>query len=433
MTLNLPPRPATDLLLDHDAITAEDAYRVVRAALDTDGDPRMNLATFTTTFMEPEAARLLAEAACLNMADRNTSPDGVGTAPALAMEAACLRTLAALWHAPDPRDAVGCSTVGSSEACMLGGLALKRRWRARGGTGMPNLVLGANVQVCWLKFCNYFDVEARVLDLDDDLVLDPAAVAAACDDATIGVVAVLGSTLDGSYDPVALIAAALDDLAAAGGPDVAVHVDAASGGMVAPFLEPALVWDFRLPRVVSINTSGHKYGLVYPGLGWALWRDRAALPDELVFSINYLGGELRTFGLNFSRPAAGVVGQYYEFVREGFAGLYEVLAGMRDVAAGLAGALAASPQLRVVSRGEHVPVVAFAVAEDAGFDAFALSAELYELGWQVPAYTLPGRHRDRAVLRVVCRRDLSPTLAARLVADLRASGRVLAAARPKAG
>ena len=219
------------------------------------------------------------------------------------MERRCVNILARLWSA-EGAGATGCSTTGSSEACMLGGLALKWRWRQRRtAAGLPsdrpNLVMGTNVQVCWEKFCRYFDVEARQVPVGPVATcLTPEGAAKACDENTIGVVAVLGSTFDGVYEPVAEIAGALDALAAGGGPDVPMHVDGASGGMVAPFLDPDLAWDFRIPRVQSINVSGHKFGLVYPGVGWILWRDAEALPDDLVFKVNYLGGEMPTFALN---------------------------------------------------------------------------------------------------------------------------------------
>ncbi len=224
--------------------------------------------------------------------------------------------------------------------------------------------MGANVQVCWEKFCNYWEVEART-GADGGRPLPPRREHEAvkrCDENTIGVVAILGSTFDGSYEPVADIAAALDELAASGGPDVPMHVDAASGGMVAPFLDPDLVWDFRLPRVASINTSGHKYGLVYPGVGWAIWRDAAALPEDLVFQVNYLGGEMPTFALNFSRPGAEVIAQYYTFFRLGFEGMRAVQQASRDVATTLAAEIEAMDEYRLITRGDQLPVFAFTTA-----------------------------------------------------------------------
>jgi glutamate decarboxylase len=303
---------------------------------------------------------------------------------------------------------------------MLAGLALKRRWR---GTGRPNLVMGANVQVCWDKFCRYWDVEPRLVPMEGSRYhLDAESAVARVDENTIGVVAILGSTFDGSYEPVAEIAGALDSLAARGGPDVPIHVDGASGAMIAPFLDPDLVWDFQLPRVASINTSGHKYGLVYPGVGWVLWRDMAALPRELIFYVNYLGGEMPTFTLNFSRPGAEVAAQYYNFFRLGRSGYRAVQQASRDVATYLAGEVEQFAEFQLITRGDELPVFAFTTTgEVRGWDVFAVSRVLRERGWQVPAYTFPENRQDLAVLRVVCRNGFSRDLADLLLADLKAA------------
>jgi glutamate decarboxylase len=308
---------------------------------------------------------------------------------------------------------------------MLGGLALKWRWRARvpDPARRPNLVMGANVQVCWEKFCRYWEVEPRIVPMSGERFhLDAASAVAQCDENTIGVVAILGSTFDGSYEPVAEIAAALDALAASGGPDVPIHVDGASGAMIAPFLDEELVWDFRLDRVASINTSGHKYGLVYPGVGWVLWRDQAALPEDLIFKVNYLGGEMPTFALNFSRPGAEVVAQYYNFFRLGRSGYRAVQQAARDVAMFLAEGVAAMPEFRLITRGDELPVFAFTTTEQVtGWDVFALSRAMREHGWQLPAYTFPADRSDLSVLRVVCRNGFSHDLAEVFLTHLRAA------------
>jgi glutamate decarboxylase len=308
---------------------------------------------------------------------------------------------------------------------MLGGLALKRRWmRAnaeRYASGArPNLVMGINVQVCWEKFCNFWEVEPRLVPMQGDRYhLDGETAAAQCDENTIGVVAVLGSTMDGSYEPVPEICAALDALQERTGLDIPVHVDGASGAMIAPFLDPELEWDFRQPRVASINTSGHKYGLVYPGVGWALWRDREALPDELVFKVNYLGGDMPTFALNFSRPGAEVVAQYYNFLRLGRQGYHTVQQASRDVARHLADGVAETGAFRLLTRGDELPVFAFTTESDVkSFDVFDVSRRLRERGWQVPAYTFPADRTDLAVIRIVCRNGFSVDLADLLLADL---------------
>lgn len=395
------------------------AYQLVHDELMLDGNSRLNLATFVTTWMEPQAGVLMAECRDKNMIDKDEYPR---TAE---LERRCVAMLADLWHAPDPAAAVGCSTTGSSEACMLAGMALKRRWAKKNAdrypaTARPNLVMGVNVQVCWEKFCDFWEVEARLVPMEGDRYhLDAASAAALCDENTIGVVAVLGSTFDGSYEPVAEICAALDELQARTGLDVPVHVDGASGAMVAPFLDEDLVWDFRLPRVSSINTSGHKYGLVYPGVGWALWRGVEELPEELVFRVNYLGGDMPTFALNFSRPGAQVVAQYYTFLRLGREGYRAVQQTSRDVARGLAERIEAMGDFRLLTRGDQLPVFAFTTAPDVtSFDVFDVSRRLRERGWLVPAYTFPAHREDLSVLRIVCRNGFSADLAGLLVEDL---------------
>ncbi|MEU1076730.1 MULTISPECIES: glutamate decarboxylase [unclassified Streptomyces] len=400
------------------------AYQLVHDELMLDGNSRLNLATFVTTWMEPQAAVLMAECRDKNMIDKDEYPR---TAE---LERRCVAMLADLWHAPDPAGAVGCSTTGSSEACMLAGMALKRRWAKRnadrypGRDAVPNLVMGVNVQVCWEKFCAFWEVEARQVPMEGDRFhLDPQAAAELCDENTIGVVGILGSTFDGSYEPIAELCAALDALQERTGLDVPVHVDGASGAMVAPFLDEDLVWDFRLPRVSSVNTSGHKYGLVYPGVGWALWRSAEELPEELVFRVNYLGGDMPTFALNFSRPGAQVVAQYYTFLRLGREGFRAVQRTTRDVARSLADRIEALGDFRLLTRGTELPVFAFTTAPEVKrFDVFDVSRRLRERGWLVPAYSFPPHREDLSVLRVVCRNGFSSDLAGMLVEDL---GRLL--------
>jgi glutamate decarboxylase len=384
------------------------AYQIVHDELMLDGNARLNLATFVTTWMEPTAEGLMAECFDKNMIDKDEYPRTA------ALEERCVRMLAELWHAPDPHAVIGCSTTGSSEACMLAGLAMKRRWQHRRraadlSTDRPNIVMGANVQICWEKFANYWDVEARVVPMDGDRFhLDAATAVAFCDENTIGVVAVLGSTFDGSYEPVAEICAALDEHH----PDVPVHVDGASGAMIAPFCDPGLEWDFRLARVASINTSGHKYGLVYPGVGWVVWRDTDALPEDLIFRVNYLGGDMPTFALNFSRPGAQVVAQYYNFLRLGFDGYRRVQQYCRDVATSLSARIAAMGPFRLLTRGDELPVFAFTLDADVtGYSVFDVSAHLREAGWLVPAYTFPENRTDLSVLRVVVRNGMTHDLA----------------------
>ena len=309
---------------------------------------------------------------------------------------------------------------------MLGGLALKWRWRERmkaagKPTDRPNLVTGINVQVCWEKFCRYWDVEPRLVTMEGERYhLGAEEAAAQCDENTIGVVAVLGSTFDGSYEPIAKICSALDELAASGGPDVPVHVDGASGGFIAPFVQPELEWDFRLPRVQSINASGHKYGLVYPGVGWAIWRDKEALPQDLVFDVNYLGGSMPTFALNFSRPGSEVIAQYFMFVSLGAQGYRAVQRGSSAVAQHIARGIADVGPYRLLTDGSDLPVFAFTLAPEVkNYTVFDVSARLREGGWLVPAYTFPEKREDLSVLRVVVRAGMSRDMADLFLASVR--------------
>ncbi|HEY0346284.1 MAG TPA: glutamate decarboxylase [Solirubrobacteraceae bacterium] len=406
------------LRLPEGSLDPRSAYLAVHDELMLDGNPRLNLATFVTTWMEPEARQLIDESLDKNLIDKDEYPR---TAE---LERRCVNMLADLWHG-QPEHAMGCSTTGSSEACMLAGMALERRWRARragsdGHGARPNLVFGANVQVVWEKFCRYWDVEPRAVAVGDGAThLTPEGAAAACDENTIGVVAIFGSTFDGSYEPVAGIAAALDRLQADRGVDVPVHVDAAGGGFIAPFLDPDLEWDFRLERVASINASGHKYGLVYPGVGWALWREAGMVPEELVFRVDYLGGDMPTFSLNFSRPGAQVVAQYYMFVRLGREGYRRLHAVSRANARWLAGRVAEIGPFELVSDGSDLPVFAFRMRDGVDrYTVYDVSRELRVDGWLVPAYPMPEGMSDVDVLRVVVRSGFSRDLASLFLESL---------------
>ncbi|MDQ1321596.1 MAG: glutamate decarboxylase [Actinomycetota bacterium] len=458
-TGRLSTEPIPSLRLPIEPMEPAAAYRFIHDELMLDGSSRLNLATFVTTWMDPEAEKLMAETFDKNMIDKDEYP---ATA---AIESRCVSMVADLFHAENLRDddaasAVGVSTVGSSEAVMLGGLALKWRWKqrvaARAGkdgagkdgagkdedawkTRTPNLVMGANVQVVWEKFCRYFEVEPRYLPMAEDrYVITPEQVVAAVDEDTIGVVGILGTTYTGELEPIAEICAALDALEKQTGLDIPVHVDAASGGFVVPFLQPDLKWDFRLPRVASINVSGHKYGLTYPGIGFVVWRNAEQLPEELVFRVNYLGGDMPTFTLNFSRPGNQVVAQYYNFLRLGRAGYTQVMQTLSETARWFSDQLSRSHHFEVISDGSQIPVVAFRLAGGAadsaggaadsaggpdggpGFNEFDVSTSLRSYGWQVPAYTMPDGAEDVTVLRVVVREGFSADLARSLWADLQA-------------
>jgi glutamate decarboxylase len=396
------------------------AYDLLSNELLLDGAARLNLATFVTTWMPPHAAKLMAETADKNMIDKDEYPQ---TAE---FERRCVNIVGRLWHASPDVDVTGTSTTGSSEAAMLGGMALKWRWRDRMKAAgkphdKPNLVMGVNVQVCWDKFCRYWEVEPRLVPMEGDryhLTADEAVKYV--DENTIGVVAILGSTFDGSYEPVAEICAALDRLAAGGGPDVPVHVDGASGGFVAPFAQPDLVWDFQLPRVHSINASGHKYGLVYPGVGWAIWRDAEKLPRDLVFDVNYLGGSMPTFALNFSRPGSEVIAQYFMFLSLGMEGYRVVQRASSAVAQHIAHEIESLGSYRLITDGSELPVIAFTTAPGLeNYSVFDVSARLREFGWLVPAYTFPADREDLSVLRVVVRAGMTHDMADLFLADLR--------------
>ena len=393
-------------------------YDLLRDELLLDGQSRLNLATFVTTWMDDHARRLMSETFDKNMIDKDEYPQ---TAE---IEMRCVNILSRLWNASAREEATGCSTTGSSEAAMLGGMAMKWRWRAKRkldgqSSDKPNMVMGINVQVCWEKFCRYWEVEPRFVPMEGDrYCLDAAEAMKLVDENTIGVVAILGSTFDGRYEDVKAVNDALTKLNAEKGLDVPIHVDGASGGFVAPFLTPDLEWDFRLPLVKSINTSGHKYGLVFPGVGWVIWRDKQELPEDLVFHCNYLGGDLPNFALNFSRPGNQVVAQYYNFLRLGHEGYREVHQASQDVALYLSGKLAKMGPFQLISDGSDLPVFAFACKDGGNFSVFDLSDKLRERGWLIPAYTFPKNREDLAVCRIVCKEGFSRDMADALMQDV---------------
>ncbi|MBY5161327.1 glutamate decarboxylase [Salsipaludibacter albus] len=414
--LNQAPIPRHELPDGENSPTA--VYRLIHDELLLDGSSRLNMATFVTTWMEPEADRLMAETFDKNMIDKDEYPQ---TAE---IERRCVNIVANLFHAPADGDAIGVSTIGSSEAVMLAGLAMKWRWRkareaAGAPTDRPNMVMGSNVQVVWEKFCRYWDVEPRYVPVTTDrFVVDPDEVMARVDADTIGVIPILGTTFTGEFEPIEEIHDRVVAFNDEHDLDVPIHVDAASGGFVAPFIHPDLAWDFRLPQVKSINVSGHKYGLTYPGIGFAIWRSADDLPEDLVFHVNYLGGDMPTFTLNFSRPGNQVVGQYYNFVRLGREGYTRIMEALRDVAMHLSSHIAAMPAFEVISDGSAIPVLSFRMADDQPFTVFHVSERLRAGGWQVPAYTMPPDAEEVAVLRIVVREGLSMDLANGLLEDL---------------
>jgi glutamate decarboxylase len=399
------------------------AERLINDELMLDGNARLNLATFVTTWMEPQAEALMAASFDKNMIDKDEYP---ATAE---IERRCVNIVADLFHAHSDgeSDAIGVSTTGSSEAVMLGGLAMKWRWRKRreaaGEDGSrPNLILGSNVQVVWEKFCRYWDVEPRYIPVEHGrYVITPGDVLSRIDENTIGVVAILGTTYTGEFEPIKEIHDAVVANNTAKGLAVPIHIDAASGGFVAPFLHPDLEWDFRLPNIHSINVSGHKYGLVYPGVGFVVWRGADDLPEELIFHVNYLGGDMPTFTLNFSRPGNQIVGQYYNFLRLGRSGYTRVMETLQGVATTVSARIAEIGPFSIVSDGSAIPVLSFEVSSDVPYTAYDISDRLRYHGWQVPAYTMPDNATDVVVLRIVIREGFTRDLGEALIADLQSA------------
>ena len=411
--------PVPKYELPDNEMTADNAYQLIHDELMLDGNARLNLATFVTTWMEPEAEKLMAETFDKNMIDKDEYPQTA------AIEERCINMVARLFNSSEQEEAVGASAIGSSEAVMLAGMAMKWRWRARRKSAgkpsdKPNLIMGSNVQVVWEKFCRYWDVEPRYIPIEKGrYVIRPEDVIERIDENTIGAVAILGTTFTGEFEPIEAIHDAIVAHNEKSGFDVPLHVDAASGGFVAPFLDPDLRWDFRLPQVKSINTSGHKYGLVYPGIGWVVWRDAKELPEELVFHVNYLGGDMPTFTLNFSRPGNQIVGQYYNFLRLGRSGYTRIMQALRENATWLAKQISELDPFELLSNGSAMPVFAFALKGNSAYSVFDISNRLRERGWQVPAYTMPADAEDLAVLRIVVREGFSRDLAGLLLQDLK--------------
>ncbi|HBF82867.1 MAG TPA: glutamate decarboxylase [Streptomyces sp.] len=378
---------------------------VVHDELALDGNSSQNLATFCTTWVESEVRELMDECLDKNMIDKDEYPQTA------AIEERCVHMLADLWHAPHGSTTLGCSTTGSSEAAMLGGLALKWRWRkrrqARGlPADRPNLVCGP-VQVCWEKFARYFDVELRQVPLERGATgLRPHQLREHVDENTIGVVAILGVTFTCDYEPVKELSAELDAISRDTGVDVPIHVDAASGGFIAPFLHPDLEWDFAIERVASINASGHKYGMTPLGCGWAVWRTAEMLPKELVFKVDYLGGQMATFALNFSRPGGQVVAQYYSLLRYGREGYRKIYQEASRAAQALGKRVAAMGPFTLLYDGNGaLPAVSWTLSDpdSAGFTLYELSDQLRRRGWQVPAYELPANRDSTVIQRVLVR------------------------------
>ena len=402
--------------------TASDPKVIRQLVLDElfmDGNARQNLATFCTTYIEEEVHELMDLSIDKNMIDKDEYPQ------TSEIEHRCVSILANLWHSPNKEDTIGCSTTGSSEAAMLGGLALKWQWRklreALGkSTNNPNIVCGP-VQICWHKFARYFDVEIREIPLtEDELGLNPNKLNDYCDENTIGVVATLGSTFTGIYEPVHDIAKALDTIQSEKGFDIPIHVDGASGAFIAPFIHKKLKWDFCIDRVKSINASGHKFGMAPLGVGWIIWRTVADLPKDLIFNVDYLGGQMPTFALNFSRPAGQIIAQYYNFLRLGREGFTTIQSECASTAQYLGEQLGEINILKILYDGHGgIPAVCYALKDEteAGFSLYDLSDRLRMHGWQIASYPLPSYRQNITVQRILIRHGVSRDMIFLLLRD----------------
>ncbi|HZV73481.1 MAG TPA: glutamate decarboxylase [Conexibacter sp.] len=412
-------RPVPKFAIPAQGLSADAAYCLVHDELNLDGNPALNLASFVTPWMEPQAEKLATETLGKNMIDQDEYPQTE------AIHERVVTMIGRLFHAPHDETPIGTATIGSSEAIMLAMLAHRQSWRdRRRAAGLsidrPNLVIGADVHTCWEKFTRYFDVEARVVPMQpDSFTLTAADVEAHVDDCTIAVGGLLGTTFTGQIDELAAIDGLLQRLRVERGWHVPLHIDAASGGFLAPFTRPDLAWDFRLPSVRSINVSNHKFGLVYPGMGTVVFRDRSDLPDELVFHINYLGGDMPNYSLNFSRPSNSVILQYYNFLRFGREGYARIAQAMVDNAQALSDGLLATGAFEALHDRESFPVVVVRAKDPEQHDVYALSDRLRERGWIVPAYSLPPNAEHVEVLRMVVKESFSRDMVDLLLDDMR--------------
>lgn len=416
-------RPLPTDTMPERSMRPQDAYELIKAELLLDGNARQNLATFCQTWDDEQVHQLMDLSISKNMIDKDEYPQ------CAELEMRCVRMIANLWHAPAEGKPIGCSTIGSSEACMLGGMAALWRWRARRKAAgkpsdKPNLVCGP-VQICWHKFCRYWDVEIREIPMNPgQYCMNEEEVLKRVDENTICVVPTFGVTYTGQYEFPEDVCRVLDKLAASGGPDVDVHVDGASGGFLAPFCAPKIPFDFRLKRVKSISSSGHKYGLAPLGCGWVIWRTEADLPKELTFAVNYLGGSIPTIAINFSRPAGQIIAQYYDFVRLGMEGYRAIHMAAYQVAGYLAKEIAKMGDFEFIASGnpeKDIPAVCFHFKhpEKADFNLYELSDRLRMRGWQVPAFSLPANVQDIVVMRVMVRQGFTMDMATLLVADMK--------------
>lgn len=401
--------------------SGESAYQMVHDEAMIDGNSRLNLATFVTTWMDDYARRIMTENMDKNMIDKTEYPQ---TAE---VERRCVNIIAKLWNSPEPPYCTGTSTVGSSEACMLGGISALKRWQKRRkdkglSTDNPNFVISSCMQVVWEKFAIYWDVEMRLVPVTaENITLDKGDFISFCDENTICIVPIVGVTITGLNDDVEIIDREIDKLNAETGWDIPIHVDAATGGFIMPFLEPEKKWDFRLKWVVSISVSGHKFGHVYPGVGWVIWRDKSWLPQEMNFEVNYLGADVPSISINFSRPGNQVLAQYYQFIRLGFEGYKNIQATCINVCKMLREKIMEMGIFEMISDEVPNPLFAFKLTDDPKrkWTLYDLSDALHVEGWQVPAYTMPESMTNTIIMRIVVRQGTSIDLSQLLIEDMR--------------
>jgi glutamate decarboxylase len=394
------------------------AYQLIREELNLDGNPTLNLASFVTTWMEPEANQLIMDSVGKNFVDNDEYPQTEK------IQTRVVNMLARLFNSPEKSESLGTATIGSSEAIMLGLLAHKWSWKKRRQAedkryDQPNIVMGADVHTAWEKFALYFDVELKLIPLEKDRqIVAVEDIEREIDENTICVGAVLGTTFTGQMDPIKEINDLLVNIKKTKGWNIPIHVDAASGGFIIPFLNPEIEWDFRLEQVRSINVSGHKYGLVYPGVGWLIFCDKHDLPEDLIFEVNYLGGLMSNYSLNFSKASNTIIAQYYNLIRLGKKGYQDILQILLVNAIYLAHKLENSGRFEVINKEILFPLVAVKLKEDAKFTVFQLSEKLRQKGWIVPAYTLPANADDIAVMRMVIKENFGRDMVEMLYTDI---------------
>ena len=427
--------PIPKSVMPESSIPANVVHQVIKDLRTLDARPNLNLASFVTTWMEPQAQELIMDSLNINFVDTDEYPS------CQEISNRCVAMLAQLFHSPSVDalgngDAVGAPTVGSSEAIMLSGLAMKKRWQERRAaenldTTKPNLVMGNQTHVCWEKFCRYWDVEARYVNVEEGrYCATPELIAARCDENTIGVVSVFGSTYTGEFEDTEALDAMVTKMNKENGWSIVIHVDGASGAMVAPFVYPGVKFDFRLENVASINISGHKYGLVYPGLGWAIWRDAEALPESMVFYCDYLGTVERSITLNFSRGASQIIAQYYQLLRLGREGYRKIMVNLMSIAKHIKKAIENTGHFEILSQDIGVPLVAFRLNKIKGnhggkhrrlYDEFQLADRMRIAGWVLPAYKMPEGAEHVKLMRITIREDFSMTMADQVIQKLNES------------